>query len=64
MTTICEEAAAQTAWDRHVDQAFAILAPQPERRLLALEGGRDDLTAPSSAHPASRALSRQGDHRG
>lgn len=62
--TVCEQAAADFAFDRHVDQALAILAQQPERRLLALEGGRDDLTAPSSAHPASRALSRQGDHRG
>jgi len=54
--SICEAAAGQSAWDRHCEQALAIVAPARPVVLLAIEGGWG-LTAPGADHPASRALS-------
>ena len=64
--TICEEKARQSSWDRHVAQALAQAAhpsqPRP-RRLALLPGDGDDLTAPSGAHPAARALAKREESR-
>lgn len=61
--SICEEAARQSAYDRHMDQALEQSRErQPEPgKLTVLRGEGDDLTAPSPSHPASRALRRQED---
>jgi hypothetical protein len=58
VTSICEETAAQSSWDRHCGQALAVVAPRPPVR-LALAGRADDMRAPGPAHPASRALSKR-----
>jgi hypothetical protein len=59
MSTICAEAAAQTSWDRWVDQALAQAVERPPVRLTLAGAPPDDMTAPGPAHPASRALSKR-----
>ena len=64
--TVCQQAAEQASWDRHVDKALAVAMhpsqPKP-RRLALLPGDGDDLTAPSGAHPAARALAKREESR-
>jgi hypothetical protein len=59
--SICEEAARQSAYDRHMDQALEQSRERLPGKLTVLRGEGDDLTAPSPSHPASRALRRQED---
>jgi hypothetical protein len=59
VSSVCAETAAQSSWDRHVDQALAITAGQPPARLSLIGAAPDDLTAPGPAHPASLALSKR-----
>lgn len=61
----CQQAAAESSWNRHVAQALRLLTPQtPGVRVLALTDGRDDMRAPSAAHPASRAIRTRRGSRG
>jgi hypothetical protein len=62
---ICQQAAAESSLFRHWDQALAIVADAKvskvvgvtrRRPLSAIGSAPDDLTAPSAAHPATRAL--------
>lgn len=65
--TICQEAAGQSSWDRHVGQALSVVAEPPAPvhvPLRALEGGQDPLTAPGPGHPAFEALEKAERDRG
>jgi hypothetical protein len=58
MSTISEEMAAQSSFDRHVDQMLAVVRHPRQPPLALISGEDDDLTPPSAAHPARRGLNR------
>ncbi len=59
-----QRAAEQSAWDRHVRQALAIVAAAlrrpSQRKLAVLSAEPDDLTTPPPGHPAWRGLTGPG----
>lgn len=59
MSTISEEAARQSSWDRHMDQALAVVAPRPPVRLALAAAAPDDKRALWLTHPPVLAVKQE-----